>query len=201
MVNFSPCLLQVSVYEHASFIGIQGEVNPRESLIFGFVPLSTNPVVATIHIPVEHQGIIKSIMADGRIQCNLEINAGKFVSVDSQINVQTDAASHHAFLYFDSIGKDFGKVLRQQTKSLQREGVLTIYAVIHTDKEQEADLDSLLFQNGYFFSGIKPDQLGGWALFYTNLLHQKFNFDNIQLFNPKAVGLCNYVKAIYCQID
>jgi len=201
MVNFSPCLLQVSVYKHASFIGIQVEVNPRESLIFGSLSISTNPVIPTIHIPKEHQEIIKSIIADGRIQCNLEINAGKLVCEDSQINVQTDTASQHAFLYFDLIGKDFGKVLRQQTKSLQQEGILTIYAVIHTHKDQEEDLDCLLFQNGYFFSGIKPDEQGGWDLFYTNLLHQKFNFDNIQLFNPKAVDLCNYVKALYYQID
>jgi hypothetical protein len=194
-------LLQVSVYKHASFIGIQGEVNPRESLIFGFLSISTNPGIPTIHIPAEHQEIITSIMADGRIQCNLEMNAGKPVSEDSQINVQTDTASQHAFLHFDLIGKDFGKVLRKQTKLLQQEGILTIYAVIPTHKDQEVDLDRLLFKNGYFFSGIKPDKQGGWELFYTNLLHQKFNFDNIRLFNPKAADLCNYVKALYGQID
>ena len=201
MVNFSPSLLQVSVYKHASFIGIQGEVNPRESLIFGFTSISTNPVIPTIYIPREHQEIIKAILADGRIQCNLEINAGKLVNEDSQISVQKDTTSQHAFLNCDLIGKDFGKVLRQQTKSLQQEGILTIYAVVHTHQNQEGDLDGMLFHNGYFFSGIKPDKQGGWELFYTNLLHQKFNFDNIQLFNPKAVALCNYAKELYCQID
>ncbi|MCX6277431.1 MAG: hypothetical protein NT004_04975 [Bacteroidetes bacterium] len=201
MFNFYPCLLQVSVYKHASFIGIQGELNPRESLIFGYVSISSNPSTITVFVPVEHHAIIQAILNEGRIPVTLIISTGEFSGEKSQMEVQADLSAEHAFLHFSSIGADFGKVLRQQTKALQKDDVNTIYAIIPTDENIGGDINQALFQNGYFFSGIKPNEQGGWDLFYANLLHQKFNFDNIQLFNPKAVDLCNYVKALYGQLD
>jgi hypothetical protein len=201
MVNFSPCLLQVSVYKHASFIGIQGDVNPRESLIFGYKSIPLKPSAQMVHIPAEHHAIIQAILGDGRILYALNINIGGFPGEKSQMEMQNDPAAGHAFLHFSTLGNDFGKVLRQQTKALQKDGAITIYAIIPTHENMGSDVDRLLFQNGYFFSGIKPNQDGGWDLFYANLLHQKFNFDNIHLFNPKAVDLCNYVKELYCRID
>jgi hypothetical protein len=200
MVGTSISLLELSVYNHASFVGMKAGHNPRESLIYGFVTFSTYLPLKPIYIPEEHHEMVSSFFTGTTFSIQVEKNSKTVVEGESVFEVKANPENQHAKLYFNSIGNDFSAVLKKQTRSLQQDGIITIHAIVPSHENQPENLDQLLNANGYFFSGIKPNANGEWDLIYTNLLHQKFNFDDIQLFSPKAVELCSYIKEQYEQI-
>ena len=201
MVGTSICLLELSVYNHASFIGMNASHNPRESLIYGFATYSTNLPLKPIYIPEEHHAMVSSFFSGTTFSIQVEKNSKTIVEGDSVFEVKANPENQHAKLYFSSIGNDFSAVLKKHTRSLQQDGIITIHAIVPSHENLPENSDQLLMANGYFFSGIKPNAKGEWDLIYTNLLHQKFNFDDIQLFSPKAVELCSYIKEKYERIQ
>jgi len=200
MTGFSISLLELSVYNHASFVGMNASHNPRESLIYGFVTFSPNLPLKPIYIPEEHHALVSSFFAGTTFSIQVEKNSGSVADGESVFEVKANPENQHAKLYFNSIGNDFSAVLKKQTRSLQQDGIITIHAIVPSHENQLENTDQLLASNGYFFSGIKPNANGEWDLIYTNLLHQKFNFEDIQLFSPKAVELCSYIKEQYERI-
>jgi hypothetical protein len=200
MTGFTICMLELSIYNHASFVGMNSKFNPRESLVYAFGSFSEIAEQLPIYVPFEHQGIISSIFEGSGFSMVVEKNSGVIQNKESDFEIKTNEENQNSRLIFSSIGSDFGDLLRKHTRLLQQDGFITIYVVIPTHENQPGDLDRTFFNNGYFFSGIKPNAKGKWDLIYTNLLHQKFNFDDIHLFSPKAVELCNYMKTLYCQI-
>jgi hypothetical protein len=200
MTGTSISLLELSVYNHASFVGMKASHNPRESLIYGFTTFSTNLPLKPIYIPEEHQAMVSSFFAGTTFSIQVEKNSKTVVVGESVFEVKVNPENQHAKLCFNSIGNDFSTVLKKQTRSLQQDDIITIHAIVPSNDNQPENSDQLLAANGYFFSGIKPNANGEWDLIYTNLLHQKFNFDDIQLFSPKAVELCNYIKEQYERI-
>jgi hypothetical protein len=197
MAGASISLLELSVYNHASFVGMKAGHSPRESLIYGFVTFSPHLPLKPIYIPEEHHEMVSSFFASTAISLQVEKNNGTVAFRESVFEVKENPENQHAKLYFSTIGNDFSAILKKQTRLLQQDGIISIHAIVPTHENQPEDSDRLLASNGYFFSGIKPNANGEWDLIYTNLLHQKFNFDDIQLFSPKAVELCNYIKEQY----
>lgn len=200
MTGTSISLLELSVYNHASFVGMKAGHNPRESLIYGFVTFSPNLPLKPIYIPEEHHAMVSSFFAGTTFSIQVEKNNQTVADGESVFEVKANPENQHAKLRFNSIGNDFSAVLKKQARSLQQDGIITIHAIVPTHENQPENSDQLLATNGYFFSGIKPNANGEWDLIYTNLLHQKFNFDDIQLFSPKAVELCSYIKEQYERI-
>jgi hypothetical protein len=197
MTGFSISLLELSVYNHASFLGMKANHNPRESLIYGFTAVSQSLKINPIFVPEEHHAMVSSFFAGTTFSIQVEKYNGIVADSESVFEVKENPENQHAKLHFNHIGTDFSLVLKKQTRSLQQDGIITIHAIVPTSESQPENLDQLLMANAYFFSGIKPNANGEWDLIYTNLLHQKFNFDDIQLFSPKAVELCSYIKEQY----
>lgn len=195
--DFTPCYLQLSVYSQASFIGIENHSNSRESLIIAIGVLPGFPKGGSTFIPFEHYEVISNIFSNCGINIDLKKNSGNYSFAETQLLVDVDPGKQHAVVTLIQIGEDFNKILLQQTKSLQQEGVITVELYLPTNQFQSDKAESVLSKNGYFFCGIKPNQQDGWFVAYTNLLHQKFDFDNLQLFSPKSVELCQYIKNQY----
>ena len=51
VTNFTSSMLQLSVYSHASFVGINGESNPRESLLYSLMNLCNDKTEKNIYTP------------------------------------------------------------------------------------------------------------------------------------------------------
>lgn len=91
-------------------------------------------------------------------------------------------------------GKDFFKELQKLTNDVRQNGVATVGLTMPTDKPFVCRCNEELNLLGYFFCGIKPVNDGSWALEYTNLLYQAFDFGKIQFFSDDTKALCQYVK-------
>ncbi len=201
MSGFTPCLLELSVYKHASFVGMQGEFNPRESLIYGFTSFFGILQPKTVFLPEEHFEMASSLFGEAGKELSFDTNSSDPETIESILNVKKDTESCRAILSLAISGQDLGPVIRKLTRELQQDGMVTLHAIIPTHCNQSKQLDKILEGNGYFFSGIKPNAAGNWDIIYTNLLHQKFDFDRIHLFSSRATELCEYIKALYFQIQ
>jgi hypothetical protein len=199
MTGFTISMLELSVADYASFVGMNTKTNARESAVYGFMTFAEQKFSSLIYVPTEHVDIIGSLLHDSCFPVTLERNTGDFDEEPSVIETVRNNSHHHAFLNFLKLGTDFATQVRKQTRLLQQEDMVTLYVSIPTNVNQPKVLDRVLMENGYFFSGLQPNPDGNWNLYYTNLLTQKFNFDDLQLFSPKAVELCNYMKALYYQ--
>jgi hypothetical protein len=199
--ELSLCLLEVSVYNHVSFVGINAGYNPRESLIYGFGTHSENPARMEVHVPAEHREVITAIYAGSGLLVSVENNTLESLPPESTFSTETNPETQLARLKFSTAGMDLASILKKQTRTLQQDGIITIQAQFPMDENQPSGLDAVLMENGYFFIGIKPGPEGDWHLVYTNLLHQKFDFDHIHLLSPKAIDLCYYLKSLYEKIQ
>jgi len=199
MSGFTISMLELSLINNASFVGMNTKTNRRESAVYGFMTFSDQKFASRIFVPSEHVEIISSLLHDSCFPVSIEKNSGDFEAETSVYETIKSLDNNHAFLNFNKLGTDFATQLRRQTRLLQQEEMVTLYVSIPTQKNQPKMLDKLLMENGYFFSGLQPNPDGNWNLYYTNLLTQKFSFDDLQLFSPKSVELSNYMKALYYQ--
>jgi len=200
MSGFTISMLELSIANYLSYVGMNTKGNNRESAVYGFMTFAEQKFSSQIYVPTEHFEMIGSLLHDSCFPVTLERNTGDFDGELSAFETVRDNSHHHAFFNFKKLGADFASQLRKQTRLFQQEDMVTLYVSIPTNVNQPKVVDRVLMENGCFFSGLQPNPDGNWELYYTNLLTQKFSFDDLQLFSPKAVELCNYMKALYNQL-
>ena len=198
ITSFTTCLFQLSVYHHAAFIGMKGDTNPRESLVYSICKFGKQSAKSSIYIPARHQGIIREIMKRAKldVEC-LTANAEEMPESNSLIQTEILPSRQYAEFTTKKTGKDFIAELRKQTQYVRQNGVVTADLILPTAQPFAMGWDENLNRIGYFFCGIKPDTDGTWNLVYTNLLYQAFDFDKLQLFAEDSKELCRYVKEEY----
>jgi hypothetical protein len=199
MSGFTISMLEMSFANYFSYVGMNTKGITRESSVYGFMTFAEHKFESRIFVPAEHVEIIGSLLHDSCFPVSLEKNSDEFNAKTSVFETIKIPELNIAYFNFHKLGTDFAIILRTQTKWLQQEEMITLYVSIPTHINQPKVLDRVLMENGYFFSGLQPNSDGNWSLYYTNLLTQKFNFDDLQLFSPKAVELSNYMKALYYQ--
>ena len=179
---------------------MKGDQNERESLVFGVIPVEGELQKQRFFVPDVHCLMVRQLFSGGIIQAEIEAHTGSLMLENTDAITEWSLEKQHGSISVRQPGHDFDRFLRHETMMLQQEGVLTIDVSIDATFNQPAETDALLVKNSYFFSGLKPESDGSWKLIYTNLTHQKFNFDNLQLFSPEVAELRDYIKKLYLEI-
>lgn len=199
VASFVTTLFQLSVYAQASFVGLKGEANPRESLVYSVTALSKQQP-KQLYVPAEHLDIIRDIQERIKqgVEC-LPYNATPSKEEPSKLTLSVLPGRQYAELVVENVGANFRSELRRQTMHVRQNGVITACLLLPTNAPLDAGIDNCLTDEGYFFCGIKPTIDGSWQVAYTNLLSQAFDFDKLQLFTDDSKRLCDYVKKQYEQ--
>lgn len=200
VANFTTSLLQLSVYNHASFVGIHGEVNPRESLAYSIYNFSNDTSEHDVYVPQEHMEIISGLFAKAKFKFNvLPYISGQVEIEKSVLNLETLPGRQYAEITVEVEGKDFSEVLSKETSYLSHNGIMTIDLLLPTGISLSEGINDELLKAGYFFCGVKPAPDGSWKVVYCNLLPQNFDFDKLQLFAEDTKILCEYIKQEYAK--
>lgn len=199
VASFAANMLQLSVYHHANFVGIKGNGNERESLAYFISNFgSRKDISQNIFVPEKHKDIIDGIFSKAKVNFACLIDeAAELGEMKSVINIDVLPERQYADFTVRNIGKDFFTCLQKHTNDVRQNGVVTVELLVPTTSPFVAGWDEKLNNIGYFFCGIKPLKDGSWALAYSNLLFQPFDFDKIQLFSDDTKALCQYVKGEY----
>lgn len=200
--SFTPCLLQLSVYKHASFVGIdESGVNKRESLIYSISNSTSGFDKKCLFVPKEHLQFINLIMDDAKLNIELKpFSETELSGKETKFHVNHQPSRQYLLLEIEQVGDDFGNRIRQETILARQKGAITIGLFLPTNVPAAHDLDTVLAREGYFFSGIKPTASGVWVVVYTNLLYQPFDFDKLKFFDVKSKMLSDYVASLYKQL-
>lgn len=198
VTNFTSTLLQLSVYNHASFVGIKGEANPRESLLYSILNFCNDQTAKTIYVPKEHQGIVQQLLTKAKFNISALPYQGHAEEPESSVlQLETLPGRQFAEITVEKEGSDFESALKKQTVYLRQNGVMTVNLLLPAEVSLSADIDSVLVKNGYFFSGFKPTPEGNWKTVYSNLLTQVFDFGKLRLFTEESQELCKYIQKEY----
>lgn len=198
VTSFTTCLLQLSVYAHASFIGIQGEANARESLVYSIALMGKLPGKRAVYVSPEHLDFIQDIFRRAMIEidCMGHAEVG-YADKETALRSEILPGRQYAELSLERLGEDFVQILHKETIHIRQNGVVTASLSIPTHQPLVRDLDAVLMREGYFFCGIEPSDTGEWLVVYTNLLYQSFDFEKLQFFDEESSRLKDYVKALY----
>lgn len=198
VTNFTSSMLQLSVYGHASFVGIKGEANPRESLLYLVLNFSNDKTEKTIYTPKEHQAIVQQQLSNAKFNITaLPYQGNAEKPENSELLLETMPGRQFAEIKVEKEGADFDSALQKQTVNLRQNGVMTVNLLLPAEASLSPDIDSVLLKNGYFFSGFKPTPEGSWKMVYCNLMSQMFDFGKIQLFAEDSQLLCKYIQGEY----
>lgn len=198
VTNFAPTMLQLSVYNHASFIGIKGDTNPRESLLYLVLNFCNDQTEKTIYAPKEHQDIIQQKLTKAKFNITVMPYEGDAEQPESSVlQLETMPGRQFAEIKVEKQGTDFESALQKETSYLRQNGVATVNLLLPAQSSMSQDIDSTLLRNGYFFSGFKPTPEGGWKIVYCNLMSQLFDFGKVQLFTEDSQMLCKYIQGEY----
>ena len=201
VANFTSSLLQLSVYNQASFVGIKGEANPRETLIYSILNFCNDKTEKTLYVPQEHQEFIQQLLTKAKFNITvLPYEKNQEVPENSVLHCETLPGRQFAEITMEQSGQDFDSVLQKQTNYLRQNGIITINLLLPTSNSLTPEINSHLLKNGYFFCGFKPTADGNWKIVYCNLLSQMFDFNKLQLFSEESKQLSEYIQTEYKKI-
>ncbi len=197
VASFTPCYLELSVYHHASFVGITEDVNLRESLLYAVSMMGKPENKPLIYVPVEHVSLLQSIFEKAKIPVLLSSDIAILDEQATIIRSEVNPGRQYASFSIEHFGMDFQRTIRKETVHVRKNGVVTASLSFPVGKPLPEGIDRILMEEGYFFCGIKPLPTGEWEVKYGNLFYQSFDFDRIQLFSDDAIELRDYIKNLY----
>lgn len=191
--NFKPMALKLSVHERARFVQLAEETDTqRESLLHAVVATRSLPPVP-LFIPPRHEDITRRLFG----AAGLDWVSPPDAPMPSQTALQTERRPETAYgiVSVHQPGADCATALRRTLFDLEADGIQTVAVRLPGWLPRPESFDSDARTLRLFFSGWVVDTPGHWWLLYTRLHAQRFDFARIQLFDPAAADLKNYVEA------
>ncbi len=191
---------QLSVHPRAAFIGMKEYHNTRESLLYAVAPSNGFLDMGTIGVPGEHLEMVRQVFDIESVRAQIVAHHGRLSGSDSIIVSTAEFTKQWAQLHVSQAGMDLERQLKKQCHQLQQEGVVTIELSYPASAVFPSNMDKMLTASQFFFCGLKPCADGDWMVVYTNLTHQKFDFDALQLFSPNHQSLLEYIKKCHTRL-
>lgn len=195
-----PIGLLLSLCDCARFLGINEVTNQRESCVFVVLSTRLKGRNLTAYAPPEHQKIIDKLLTN--IGMSITWPTEEWLPLPSCTHLTTTPYTKNLVMEIqvNEFGLDFSTILKKQTLEIQQNGFLTCLLTFPLDKASPVEIDQILKDNKYFFSGLQIKKDGKWYLLYTNLFHQRFQFASIALHDPIAIELRHYMEEQYLQL-
>ena len=192
--NFKPMALKLSVHERARFVQLAEEADPqRESLLHAVVGTRPLPPVP-LFIPPPHADFTRRLFGAAGLDCIPPPDAPPMPpQTDLDTELRPDAA--YGIVSVHQPGEDCTAALRHTLFDLEADGIRTVAVRLPgwLPRPESFDRDAQTLR--LFFSGWVVDTPGHWWLLYSRLNAQRFDFARIQLFDPAAADLRNYVES------
>jgi len=192
--DYHPTALKLSVHDRVDFVGIQTKKEERESLVYA-LSIQYDLEETTIFLPKQHHKITKSILEHYQF-ITLSCEEQHPTDTTTQIKVEKHQEQRNATLHVNSFGKKWQEELKTALKELKSDGIITMFVYIKADEKLPVDFEKTMVELGLFYSGVVIKTLKTWELLYTALEAQRFEFDSMELSDPKAIELKEYIRKL-----
>lgn len=198
MSGFVPTALKISIYPRASFIGIDVKRKKRESLVYYAMSKGTQDAI--LYIPKPHRDMCNKMFQRLKSNHSYSDMVTKRIECES-IELTSDRKTGYVSIGVKGIGQDFFKQMPRLYRNAMRMGAVTLACEVSLLEPLPADFDQRMMSLGYIFSGLVPSVDGIWNMLYINLLYQEFDFNDINLSDPLAIELKEYIELLYKKIN
>ena len=192
--HFKPMALKLSVHDRARFVQLaEDSDDQRESLLHAVVavrPISPLP----LFVPPRHLEITRRLFESAGIPV-APPPARPPMPPRSSLDVERHAEAAYAVLSVSEPGMDCAAALRKSLFDLEADGVKTVAVRLPGWLPLPDAFDDDARALRIFFCGWVVETPERWWLLYSRLNAQRFDFSRIQLFDPAAVDLRNYVES------
>lgn len=196
--GFLPTALKISIYPRASFIGIDSHGDKRESLVY--LAALKGEQRDTLYIPKPHRAMCDKMFQ--KLESNYSYSDVTTERAECEsIELTSARKTGYISIIVKGIGEDFYERLPKLYRDAMKMGAITLACEVSVLEPLPADFDQRMMNAGYFFSGLIPSADGSWRMLYINLLYQEFDFNDINLSDPLAIELKEYVELLYKKID
>ena len=193
--KFIPTALKLSVHDQAEFVGLDTHEAGRESLLYAL----TAPAgfeATTLYVPEVHRTITERLLLPTEVTV-ISTKTAEPKEEETTFSVEKVDEDRYATVTVEKMGKDWLKELRKELQSLDNDGIITVHLHLPADAPLPENLDSDLFMQELFFSGVTLKTLERWELVYTLLQGQHFNFSAVALHEEDAQALRDYMHQQY----
>jgi len=196
--NFIPTALKLSVHDQAKFVGMDTHEVGRESLLYALAaPAGFEPTI--LYVPEPHHDITARLLSPTEVM-TISIKSAEADTAETLLSVEEIEEDRYAIVTVEQLGKEWLKVLRKQLQKLNSDGIITVHLHLPADEPLPENIDSDLFQQGLFYSGIILKTMERWELVYTLLQGQHFDFSAVALHEEGAQALKDYMYQQYLLI-
>lgn len=197
--HFAPMALKLSVHGRAKFLGIEeSDTSQRESLLHAVRRVaSLSPV--RLYVSPRHADLTRSLFDNAAIPIELCTSDGipATASVEQEFDVAADRDDSCTTIIVKGYGPDFFPHLKVLIFEQESDDIKTIFVRIPAGIPQPNSFDHEFGRLRLFFCGWVVESEVQWSLLYTRLNAQRIDFSRIQLYDPLAVNLRNYVQRCF----
>ncbi|WP_022669705.1 ATP-binding protein [Hippea alviniae] len=192
--GFLPFALFVSYYDQNEFIGINIPKNrQRETILYALRP-SKEPIKSTIFSPKEHEQFLKEIYSGDMFDVSVKTEATNDLEEKTLYSTIKRRDMSLGTIIIKTMGKDWFDIIKSVSKEIKFDGFKTIFVRILADKPLPENLEEYMNSLGFFLSGTILGPIDKWSLLYIQPINQKIDWDEIKLYDKRAVKLKEYVK-------
>lgn len=198
LFRFRPMAIEVSVHERAAFLGLEGVTGQRESLLHA-VTWPRPPAELQLCVPARHGEISRKLLARFGIgvTCLESERASPEPAGATALEVRLNRETALATVAVRHGGPDLAARLRRCLYEVEGEDVKTVHVRVPAWLPAAGDLESHAASLGLFFCGLVVEAPERWHLLYAKICRQRFDFAQVQLADPAALELRDYVEACY----
>ncbi|MBP7459982.1 MAG: ATP-binding protein [Candidatus Delongbacteria bacterium] len=197
--HFAPMGLKLSVHGQARFLGIEdSEEGRRESLLHAVRQVAPQDQIR-LFVPSRHVGFSRRLFDNAGIPVDIvtpDDNSSQPAD-ETRFKHQVESEDGYAVIQVETIGSDLDLRLKSLLFELESDGIKTVYVRIAAGRPIPDTLDHQLGRLRLFFSGWMVESGIQWSMLYTRLFAQRFDFNSIQLYDPLAGELRDYIETCF----
>jgi len=193
LFKFKPMALKLSLHDRARFVQLaEDRTEQRESLLHTlFINRPVGPL--RLYIPPHHVAMTRRLFDNIGIALDAP-ETPTAIPAKTLWDSSCEAKAEHRTLNLHTPGADYATVLRKALFDCEADGIKTVYVRVPGWQPLPDALDDDVHALRLFFSGWVVETPTRWWLLYTRLNAQHFDFQQIQLVDPMALELRDYIE-------
>jgi anti-sigma regulatory factor (Ser/Thr protein kinase) len=193
--GFKRCAIAVGLIPaDRSFKGIRAELSQRESVAFGFLPL-TDPAGIVLYPPAQHRQFVQKIFTYIGLSRSFGNGIGAAAKEEtSSIKTTVVPSYNRAVIEIHAYGKDTVSEIKKTLKELRFKKTEEITLYLSLEDPLTAVFCEAFEEMGFFIAGVLPFSHVGDALILQYLNNVLIDYSRIQVFSEPAEEILSYVK-------
>ncbi len=196
MFHFTPMALKLSVHGRAKFKSLAESADEQRETLLHAIAVTRPVKTLSFFLPECHVELVHRLFTHANLSVEI-LHSTADLPDQTVLDVQCHPGADYAIVFVQVPGRDISAVLHARLFDLESDGLKTVYIRFPAWLPQSPDVEANKRFLRIFFSGLVVETPDRWWLQYTRLYGQRVDFSRIQLCDPLALELRDYIENCY----